>query len=291
MNTNMLGAEGISSSEASRIANLIKELVKGLDVTTSNFKIQSSYFREEGNTHRLDTNEKIENWNENILKKGDYFALSAWLKEAVKVKEDLCKDVLKKGFNVSDYSDEYKHYPKNELETFDLDFDYYKYNVMSEEDLAIYLTADARATHIGKFIHNFDEIRSQFDNFKPTTFRREGDKVITVTNKPLYGKDDVLAKVETLTAQHSTQDKLCNAYKASHKAWEADQKLKRASEERLFQDELRKIDRYNDEIISKHKTEFEKEKIQELENIRAMKIVIPKQYKALFDEVSAKLVD
>ena len=207
------------------------------------------------------------------------------------MKEDLCKDVLKKGFNVSDYSDEYKPYPKNELETFDLDFDYYKYNVMSEEDLAIYLTADARATHIGKFIHNFDEIRSQFDNFKPTTFRREGDKVITVTNKPLYGKDDVLAKVETLTAQHSTQDKLCNAYKASHKAWEADQKLKRASEERLFQDELRKIDRYNDEIISKHKTEFEKEKIQELENIRAMKIVIPKQYKALFDEVSAKLVD
>ena len=67
MNTNMLGAEGISSSEASRIANLIKELVKGLDVTTSNFKIQSSYFREEGNTHRLDTNEKIENWNENTF--------------------------------------------------------------------------------------------------------------------------------------------------------------------------------------------------------------------------------
>lgn len=291
MNTNMLGAEGISSSEASRIANLIKELVKGLDVTTSNFQIQTSYFKEDGNDHRLDMNNKIENWNENLIQKGDYFALSAWLKEAVKVKEDLCKKIIAKVFNTSDYTAELKPYIKNELETFSLDFDYYKYNVMSEEDLAIYLTADARATHIGKFIHNFDEIRSQFDNFKPTTFRREGDKVITVTNKPLYGKDDVLAKVETLTAQHSTQDKLCNAYKASHKAWEADQKLKRASEERLFQDELRKIDRYNDEIISKHKTEFEKEKIQELENIRAMKIVIPKQYKALFDEVSAKLVD
>ena len=291
MNTNMLGAEGISSSEASRIANLIKELVKGLDVTTSNFQIQTSYFKEDGNDYRLDMNNKIENWNENLIQKGDYFALSAWLKEAVKVKEDLCKKIIAKVFNTSDYTAELKPYIKNELETFSLDFDYYKYNVMSEEDLAIYLTADARATHIGKFIHNFDEIRSQFDNFKPTTFRREGDKVITVTNKPLYGKDDVLAKVETLTAQHSTQDKLCNAYKASHKAWEADQKLKRASEERLFQDELRKIDRYNDEIISKHKTEFEKEKIQELENIRAMKIVIPKQYKALFDEVSAKLVD
>lgn len=291
MNTNMLGAEGISSSEASRIANLIKELVKGLDVTTSNFQIQTSYFKEDGNDHRLDMNKKIENWNENLIQKGDYFALSAWLKEAVKVKEDLCKKIIAKVFNVSDYTAELKPYIKNELETFVLDFDYYKYNVMSEEDLAIYLTADARATHIGKFIHNFDEIRSQFDNFKPTIFRREGDKVITVSNRPLYDKDEVLTKVETLTAQHSTQDKLCNAYKASYKAWEADQKLKRASEERLFQDELRKIDRYNDEVISKYKTDFEKEKIQKLEEVRALKIIVPKQYKTLFDEVSAKLVD
>ena len=43
--------------------------------------------------------------------------------------------------------------------------------------------------------------------------------------------------------------------------------------------------------FGKYKTDFEKEKIQKLEEIRALKIVVPKQYKTLFDEVSAKLVD
>ena len=60
----MLEKTGLTSSEASHVANFIKEQVKNIDVTTSNFKVITQEGRREGNYLRLDSNEEIKNGDE-----------------------------------------------------------------------------------------------------------------------------------------------------------------------------------------------------------------------------------
>ena len=89
----MLDKTGLTSSEASHVANFIKEQVKNIDVTTSNFKVITQEGRRDGTYLRLDSHEEIKNWDDLLLEKGKLFALSAWLKESIKYKEEQIKKV------------------------------------------------------------------------------------------------------------------------------------------------------------------------------------------------------
>ena len=97
----MLEAKGLTSSEASHIANFLKEQVKAIDINAPSFKVTRSVGIRNGEEHDLDTNQTIEGWDLKLLEKARFYALSAWLKEAIKAKEDLIKDERSTKFNVA----------------------------------------------------------------------------------------------------------------------------------------------------------------------------------------------
>lgn len=101
----MLDKKGLTSSEASHIANFLKERVKKIDITPQNFKTSTAVGIRGMTEMPLDSNTAIQNWKELLLKKGEYYSLSAWLKEAIKYKEWLLIDARTNYFDVSSIKD------------------------------------------------------------------------------------------------------------------------------------------------------------------------------------------
>lgn len=284
----MLGLKGLTLSEASHIANFLKEMVKSIDITPNDFEISTSSYRENGSIYDLDSNKKLENWNDSILLKAKYYSLSAWLNEAIKQKEEICKAIADECFSKNGLVGLMEDIPQPRAK--DTSFEYYKFNELSDKELAEFLIAETKAVHIGKFIHSFDVIRDKFKSFKPTTFRNiSDDKVITVSNSLLYNEEDLVESVESLTTLHREAEKIVNNCIASHKRWEADVKIAYQVEINEYINERSEVETHNRTVISKETSLFDAKKIKSLEMARALKIEIPEEFKETLDLVYSKL--
>ena len=282
----MLDKKGLTSSEASHIANFIKEQVKNIDVTTSNFKVITQEGRREGNYLRLDSHEEIKNWDELLLEKGKLFALSAWLKESIKYKEDQIKKIRSSSLDTSTLPK--KDVPKP-LTIPDASFEDF-FLELSIKEKAEYLLNESKASHIGKFIHNFDGVRNVLDNFKPTEFVNiSGTEVMTVRNTLLYDREELLGRVEKLQNTHRECEKVINYYKAKHKEWAAELNTKFQKKWKDHVDEAHMIEKENSMIVVKARADFEIERTRKLEVLKNLKITIPIEFQPILDEIYKKL--
>ena len=282
----MLDKKGLTSSEASHIANFIKEQVKNIDVTTSNFKVITQEGRRDGTYLRLDSNEEIKNWDDLLLEKGKLFALSAWLKESIKYKEDQIKKIRSSSLDTSTLPKKDVPKPPKKLDTSFEDF----FLELSIKEKAEYLLNESKASHIGKFIHKFDEVRNVIDNFKPTEFVNiSSTEVMTVRNTMLYDREELLGRVEKLQNIHRECEKVINYYKAKHKEWAAELDTKFQKNWKNYAEEVHMIERENSMILVKARADFEIERTSKLEVLKNLKITIPIEFQPILDEIYKKL--
>ena len=282
----MLDKTGLTSSEASHIANFIKEQVKNIDVTTSNFKVITQEGRRDGTYLRLDSNEEIKNWDDLLLEKGKLFALSAWLKESIKYKDEQIKKIRSSTLNISTLPKMEEPAPPTRPSTSFEDF----FLELSIKEKADYLLNESRASHIGKFIHNFDGIRNVIDNFKPTEFVNiSSTEVMTVRNTMLYDREELLGRVEKLQNTHRECEKVINYYKAKHKEWAAELDTKFQKNWKDYVEEVHMIEKENSMVGVKARADFEIERTRKLEVLKNLKITIPIEFQPILDEIYKKL--
>ena len=282
----MLDKTGLTSSEASHVANFIKEQVKNIDVTTSNFKVITQEGRRDGTYLRLDSHEEIKNWDDLLLEKGKLFALSAWLKESIKYKEEQIKKVRSSILDTSTLPKKDVPKPPKKLDTSFEDF----FLELSIKEKAEYLLNESRASHIGKFIHKFDEVRNVIDNFKPTEFVNiSSTEVMTVRNTMLYDREELLGRIEKLQNTHRECEKVINYYKAKHKEWAAELDTKFQKNWKNYAEEVHMIERENSMILVKARADFEIERTSKLEVLKNLKITIPIEFQPILDEIYKKL--
>ena len=282
----MLDKKGLTSSEASHIANFIKEQVKNIDVTTSNFKVITQEGRRDGTYLRLDSNEEIKNWDDLLLEKGKLFALSAWLKESIKYKEDQIKKIRSSSLDTSTLPKKDVPKPPKKLDTSFEDF----FLELSIKEKAEYLLNESKASHIGKFIHNFDGVRNVLDNFKPTEFVNiSSTEVMTVRNTMLYDREELLGRIEKLQNIHRECEKVINYYKAKYKEWAAELDTQFQKNWKNYAEEVHMIERENSMILVKARADFEIERTSKLEVLKNLKITIPIEFQPILDEIYKKL--
>lgn len=286
----MLNKKGLTMADAGRISTFLKEIVKGIDIQTSTFQIMTSTSTRDGRTLKLDSHTKIEDWKELLHQKARYYSLSAWLMEAVKLKEQRLKDVRNLRFDSSNI-------PFSELElnpttpvvppsTFE---DFFQ-NVLNVKEKAEYLSNQAVAAHIGGFIHNFDTVRSTLDNFKPTVFTQiSASETLTVQNELLYSKEELLEGTEELRKTHRDAEKIVNYYKGRAKDWAADNSDKYQQELEKYRRDAAVVSKQHAAVIQKYSSEFEQEKNKKIKATADLKIEIPKDLQPVLDEVLAKL--
>lgn len=286
----MLGSKGITSSEASHIANFVKELVKAFDVNKDNFKVFTKSFTEDSKTLRLDSNEKIDNWGDKLLEKGKMYSLSAYLKEAIKYKEELYQQISEETLDSKTYEDKLESFTLELPVKPETSFSEYFIKHMTEDDRVKYLSSESICAHIGKFIHDFDDIRKQLDSMEPTSFQNiSGLKVITVINTPLYEKEEILSELERLTSLHRNSEKIVNMYKANYENWKSSL-LEKYETERIYytNEHVKNFDKRRS-TINVFEAEFQAKKLKRLSDNRALKIVIPESLSEIYNSVTERL--
>lgn len=282
----MLGKKGITSAEASRITNFLKELVKGNDVSIETFKVTTSSALREGEVFKLDNNEKNDSWVADLLQKARYYSLSAWLMEAVRLKEALIKQKRNSHFDSSTLT--LLPYPTAPVaQSTDLTVFLITLNIKELEE---YYSNESVASHVGKFIHGFDAVRKNINDFKPTTFKEVSPtETITVTNEMLYTEEELLNGLEKLQATHRDAEKILNHYLAKHKLWEADKLREYQTAYAKYTRDVSTVTASNNATVQAASSEFEIQKTKELTELYDLKIVIPNELQDIYDMVLAKL--
>ena len=266
---NLLSNKGLTSSEANHVTNITKELVKNLNL--SNLNLFTATVLKSGIEHPLDENSKNVNWITDIKRSGELYSLSAWLKSAIKYKEQWLDDL-----NRGQYITSNTYILEKDVVGTKFDFETYL-DSLSVKERNEYLSSESVASHIGKFVHSFDAIREQSDKFQPTSFTQINNEVVTVKNTRLYTKDELIDGFFELQKQHRESEKVVNYYKAKHKEW-----VKEISDK--YSDAQKEVNFKNSEIIKefsqkneKERIEFEATKRQKMSEVSALKITIPNE--------------
>ena len=260
---------GLTSSEANYVCERIKERLKPIQDLVSSIETHTSSIDGEP----LDTFTKVDDIGGKLNEIGSLYAISAYLRTAIKEKENRLEIVNKKlnevlvkaeqEVNTIDYE------PLNQLRDITIE-DYLK--TLSLEDMVCYKEAEAKAAHIGKYIHNFDEVRNQLNKKELITFKEVGEQVFKIKNTPLYELSELQQLQEQLLAEHREYESEVNFYKAQFRTYQNNCKLQYEQElQCLLQERQAKVNA----LVVEKTAELTKLK----ETIANYRIVVPNVYK------------
>lgn len=277
-------SKGLTTSEASRVKNFIKEMVKSINIDV-NLPISSSTAVRDGEKLPLDTNVKVDDWKDLLLKKARLYSLSTWLGEAISIKDNKISKLKFEQFTGDvEGLKELPEQPNPESTNWENFFS--TLNVAQQSE---YLSNESLATHIGKFVHNFDDIREKLANFKPTDFKRLSDtETLTVTNELLYTPEELIEGAEELQGIHREANKVVNYWKAKHKEWKADKEREYSTALSQYNSDYSATIQFNQALRNKAFAEFNKEQVSKIEEASALKIVVPSSMQDILNEVYEK---
>lgn len=269
---------GLTSSEANYICERIKERLKPIQDAVSYIPTHTATLDGE----RLDKFAKIENIDAKLTQIGSLYAISAYLRTAIKEKDDRLNEISQKIVEIRQKVEQkvdeidFKSLEKIKKVTID---DFLK--TLPLEDVVNYKESEAKAAHIGKFIHNFDAIREEITQKELISFKEVGEKVFKIHNIPLYELQELQNLQENLLAQHRKYESEVNFYKAKFREFENQSKLQ-------YEQELLRLSQQRQDKINQLVIEKTTELTQIKEEIAQFRIVIPNRYKAKIDELLKK---
>lgn len=283
MKQQFFGDKGLTATSANYIANLAKEAYERLEAKLNT----TSFIRETitviGST--AETNVKLSQAGlitlaPNILKEiCEYKSLIAWLREAIKEKENLFKA------NKVWVSDEYTEHMKNrpQCEDYLTEQDVIEsWTVAEQED---YLSLETICAVVGKYIHPngpLSKAKTELSNKinKPVTTECSGRDTIIRRYYPEYTEEEVNTLFFNLQKNHREYQARLNGIK--HKI---DMTIREdiQKKDEAYKKALQEFNNKANELLVADKLTRE-EKHKEIE---ALKIVIPNDLKSVYDKLTS----
>lgn len=280
MNTKIyFGTSGITSTSANTVANWAKEYVK--NIPTMSFV--NKYISLIGDSHKELVSSGINNIDTAFLKKkAKAYSLIAWIREAIKAKEKLIKEIETLGL------EEYCvlkgiTYPQEPVEDHILTEEEY-WDSKSTKERNRYYELETSLSVLGKFIHpegNFanarDYLQDKINN--PIDVSDNGRDTIITRYEPSISLKDVESKFFELQAKHRELQSQLNA-------------MKYECEKACIQSETEVKTKYQKEyntyntLRSKLYADLSKYKRDQVNEIIKLKIIIPDSLQEIFKEVS-----
>lgn len=296
------GDKGLSNSEANHQANMTKEIAEGVGREIDSLSsVHETLSYDGGKDIVLDSNEAVdlEQLKINAQVEGKLYALSAWLREAVKAKM-LLLQIVKQASNGAFMIEDEKFPALDEQPP--LFITPVKPAAKTEEDVigdmdikerAEYLTLEATAAHLGKKIHKGGKIsvlRKDIQDFVPVRFTTKnsgtGAKDYPISRVLLYEPDAFDKVFFALQAEHRAAEQKLNGYKARiqnevtvYNATVEKEYSATYNEARLIHDKL--VSEYNakHQSIQKEQQAFisllESRRLEATKEISGWKIVVP----------------
>lgn len=225
-----LGEKGLTSTEASHKANMLGKMAERAKarVNALSAYTQTVYMDEKDVT--TITGVKVD-FLKLALEAGNYYQGSAWLREAVKAKDELIQSI--KTLHISEFHDEAEDgayrkvsldYPVKEVIDNDAITEEDIIDTWTVADRAEYLSIEANVAALGKLLHKggvLDKLRDDVLFFKPTEIKEYkklgGMTAFVATNTLLYTDVEIDSQFMQLQEQHRTWESKLNGFKAKIK--------------------------------------------------------------------------
>ena len=267
-----------TSSEANYVCERIKERLKPIQDLVNTIETHTSSIDGEP----LDNFEKVEDIGGKLTEIGSLYAISAYLRTAIKEKEARLDTLTKKLTNIQlEAEAEVKpidYEQLNRLKEVTIE-DYLK--TLSLEEVVRYKEAEAKAAHIGKYIHNFDEVRTNLTKKELITLKQVGEQVFKVKNVPLYDLAELQELQEQLLAQHREVESEVNFYKAQFRTFQNNAQLQ-------YEQELQKLQQERQKKVTALVVEKTSELMKVKETVAGFRIVVPNSYKSTIEHLLKK---
>lgn len=270
---------GVTSSEANYICERIKEKLKPIQDEINGLETHTSSLDGE----QLDGFKKVENIDDKLKLIGELYAISAFLRTAIKEKEKRINIINDKIRNVRQKEDvllekldlvELEKIRRVDMDDFLL--------TLPLADVIAYKNAEAKASHIGKFIHNFDDIRKKLTKQERISFKEVGEQVFKIHHTPLYDLHELQQTQNYLLSEHRDYENTVNFYKAKFRDFENGAKVR-------YEEMLNQLQNERNAILN----ERVKAKTEQLTAVKAeianFKIIIPNEFKQIIDELLKKV--
>ena len=279
------GESGLTSTSANHIANLAKELVQSVEKEVNNISLINSYVTLIGSNEKnlLSVGWKdLESLPSKMELLGQAHALMAWLREAIKAREAMLKEV--EYMSIGDWAEQYDiQLPVAPKE---------RHNPTREERIASlnikernrYYTLQARAAVLGKYIHpdgSFSKARANMMDkaLNPNQVVGDGRDTLLYSYKPSCDKEVVEDMFFKLQAEHRSIQAELNGI--LHKIDE-DMRAEALEINHEFQVA---IEEYNHQFNAKQ-AEFSEFLKKETSRRMAFKIAIPNGLQAIYETVN-----
>ena len=276
---------GLTSTSANHIANLAKELVQSVEKEVNNISLINSYVTLIGSNEKnlLSVGWKdLESLPSKMELLGQAHALMAWLREAIKAREAMLKEV--EYMSIGDWAEQYDiQLPVAPKE---------RHNPTREERIASlnikernrYYTLQARAAVLGKYIHpdgSFSKARANMMDkaLNPNQVVGDGRDTLLYSYKPSCDKEVVEDMFFKLQAEHRSIQAELNGI--LHKI---DEDMRAEALEISHEFQVA-IEEYNHQFNAKQ-AEFSEFLKKETSRRMAFKIAIPNGLQAIYETVN-----
>lgn len=276
-----LGADGLTATSANHIANIAKEMYEALDARISSLRLYNRDYTLalKGKTYRVENEsgkDELASLEGSIREIAALKSLIAWLREGIKVKEQLASPEAEAKF-----MKELVREGRKDLEPRDFGDEPTFANtlaLMGPDEQARYFALEAKCATLGKFIHPdgvFAEARKSF--FKvaknPTVIAGKGQDAEVNTFTTSFTAEEVDAEFFALQKRYRSLQAEFNSLKAAVDA-QFDARKKQRIEERRREMEERDLARQA--VLLERSRE-----------VKALKIIVPQGLKDIFDKVNS----
>ena len=276
-----LDTKGLTTAEANYTANIIKELCERISNEIKQLTLFKGTLNFQGKQTEYNKVYKVENLEEKCLEEGNLYALSAWLREAIKAKEALLKQVENDNFDIS-LLNEVNYGKAISL----LTEDEVKYSLPINE-LAEYLAYEAKAAHIGKKVHPNGIFEQWFNMIKntPKVQINEINKDYIVEFDQVVDEKDLYQVYFTLQKEYREAEQKVNYYKAKVKNLLNERNQEINQKNRALQDKLSQdLEIQNSKNLALQ-AEINNLRGQKLKEVSELKIIIPNELQKTLDYV------
>lgn len=283
------GENGLTSTSANFIANQAKEYVESLKeyLSTTNFlnsTIELIGSDKETLSRKGFSSEEVKGIEEVLNAIVSAYSLIAWLREALKAKEDIGKQLREmdmydwakeKNITLPEYPEQVVKLPESKVIA-----------TWSVKDRNRYLTAQTFCSVYGKYIHpdgDFSKARKEFLNkrFNSVEYTECGSNTIIHRYTPTIDQGTIESTFKTLQNKWREKQAIVNSYKHKIDTTIQDDYVKRIAE---YRNEYNKVS----EELNSYRTQFKEYIENKTKEASALKIIIPNDLKAIYEIIKGK---
>ena len=299
MNNVYFGNEGMTSTTANHYANIAKEMIKRTEKKLYGVKFYQTLISAIGSTEKQlmsQGSSDISFIDDALREIAEANSFCAWVREAIKEKEDQQLAVSRKDLNewLKEQGIEIKKEPKYP-DSYDNITEREVINTWDINKRNKYLRLEAYASTIGNYIHpgkavkNYNDARIAMHNAINNPITKEGS-----------GRDTILYYVETtvepdvvdtqflkMQDMHRNYEKELNAMKAELMETVNNTNQQRCDEYQVKIDAYYAEERAYNAWQKEMRNKLNKWKVSETERLSKLKIVIPKDLNDIFQKVKA----